>query len=147
MENNRKYSFGYEDTDKKIEIEIYGIIFEIKSLDSIKKINDIDKNDIEIIEEQIEEILGEGSVKRINDKRCSDGYQKIDLKVGLGILGCIFEVYAKSLTEDTIGKAQKTINEVNKKIEQITPQNMNRQERRNNQRNYNRGYRKGYRRY
>lgn len=148
MENNKKYSFGYKDTDKKIEIEIYGLVFEIKNLESIEELKKIDKSSIEVIEEQIEKILGNGSVDKINKKRETDGYPKIDLNIGLGILGCIFEVYADSMVENTIGKAKNTVDKVNKTIADFNINKMNREERRKNQRNnYNRGYRKGYRRY
>ena len=31
IENNKRISFGYEDTDSKIEIDLYGIVFEINN--------------------------------------------------------------------------------------------------------------------
>lgn len=148
MENNKKYSFGYEDTDKKIEIELYGIIFEIKHLESIENLKDTDKNNIEVIEGQIEKILGNGSVEKINNKRISDGYPKIDLNIGLQILGCIMESCAKNMLDNTIGKAKTTIDEINDTINNFENNKMNREQRRANKRNnYNREYRKGYRRY
>lgn len=147
MENNKKYSFGYKDTDQKVEIELYGIIFEIRNLAKLEEFKNIDRNDIEVIKEYMEKTLGEGSVEKINKKRIEDGYQEIDLNIGLGILGCIFEVYAKTIVNNTVGRAKKTVNEVNETIDSFTQDNTNRQERRYNQRNYNRGYRKGYRRY
>ena len=40
---NKRISFGYEDTDKKIEIDLYGIIFQIRNFESIEKLSSIDK--------------------------------------------------------------------------------------------------------
>ena len=37
---------GYEDTDKKIEIEIYGLVFEIKNVDKLKEYENVEDNDL-----------------------------------------------------------------------------------------------------
>ena len=57
MEDNKLMKIGYEQTDNKIEIEIYGIKFEIKNLDNdkVEKLKNIDKN-ISVIDEEIENI-------------------------------------------------------------------------------------------
>ena len=59
------------------------------------------------------------------------------LEVELNILGCIFEAYAKAMTNNTIDRVSKSINDINSKVEGL---NNNRYQRRNNK--YNR-----YRRY
>ena len=135
---NNRMSFGYQDTDKKIEIELYGLVFEIKNLsnEKIEEFRNIN-NDLSKIERQIEDILGNGSVEKINNKRIADGYDKMSLEVELNILGCIFEAYAKAMTNNTIDRVSKSINDINSKVEGL---NNNRYQRRNNK--YNR-----YRRY
>lgn len=135
---NNRMSFGYQDTDKKIEIELYGLVFEIKNLsnDKIEEFRNIN-NDLSKIERQIEDILGNGSVEKINNKRIADGYDKMSLEVEVNILGCIFEAYAKAMTNNTIDRVSKSINDINSKVEGL---NNNRYQRRNNK--YNR-----YRRY
>ena len=65
---DKRISFGYEDTDKKIEIELYGLIFEIRNFESIEKLSSMDKNSKNAVEEYIENILGEGSIAKINRK-------------------------------------------------------------------------------
>ena len=65
---DKRISFGYEDTDKKIEIELYGIIFEIRNFENIEKLSSMDKNSKNAVEEYIENILGEGSIEKINRK-------------------------------------------------------------------------------
>ena len=135
MDNRMK--FGYQDTDKKIEIELYDLVFEIKNLsnDKIEEFRDFDK-DLSNVEKQIEEILGNGAVEKINNKRIADGYDKMSLEVELNILGCIFEVYAKAITNNTIERVSNSINDINNKVEGM---NNNRYHRRNNyKRNYNR---------
>lgn len=147
MEDKKVLSFGYEDTDKSIEIELYGLVFEIKNLDNIKELENLDRNNSNIIEAQLEKILGEGSIEKINRKRISDGYKELDLNIELNILGCIFETYAKSMTGSVIGRVTKAVDDINKDINT----NMNREQKRNYNRNYNtnqyRGNRRNYRRY
>ena len=137
MDNRLK--FGYQDTDKKNEIELYDLVFEIKNLsnDKIEEFRDFDKN-LSNVEKQIEEILGNGAIEKINNKRIADGYNKLELETEVNILGCIFEAYAKAITNNTINRVSKSINDINNKVENL---NNNRYQRRNNK------YRRNYRRY
>lgn len=143
MENKKVLSFGYEDTDKSIEINLYGLVFEIKNLDNIEELENLDRNNSNAIEAQLEKILGTGSIEKINRKRVSDGYKELDLNIELNILGCIFETYAKSMKENVIGRVTNAVNDINKDINI----NMNREQRRNYNRNQYRGNRTNYRRY
>ena len=124
---------GYEDTDKKPLIDIYGLIFEIKNIDNnkIKELENIDKNDENIIEKEIENIIGEGSIKKINDKRVSDGYEVMDLDAEIKLAGFIFNAYAKALTDSSIGKVEEAFNTLDKRINKFN----NRAERRYKKRN------------
>lgn len=138
---NKRISFGYEDTDKKIEIDLYGIIFQIRNFESIEKLSSIDKNSRNTVEEYIEKILGKGSIEKINSKRVSDGYEKLDLDIELNILACIMEVYAKNVTNNFLGRITKVAEEIEKNTKNKLGQN------REMRRNYNRRNRNRYRRY
>ncbi len=143
MEDRRIRKFGYEDTDKKIEIELYGIVFEIKDLNSIKEIEKLDKSDKNVIETYLRKILGQTCIEKINDKRKDDGYSELSLNVELNILGCIFETYAESMTNGVLGKVNNAIKNANNQMSSYTS-NFNREQRRNYNKN-NRGYRsRGY---
>lgn len=140
---NKRLSFGYEDTDRSIEIELYGLVFEIKNIDNVEKIRNINTNNKEEIENRLEKILGVGSIDKINKKRKEDGYKELDLDVELNIFGCIMEVYSKNMLENTIGRTSKVIDELNKDMDSKIS-NFNREQRRN----YNRyGNKRKYRRY
>lgn len=143
MENKKALSFGYEDTDKSIEINLYGLVFEIRNLDNIKELEELDKNDGNVIEAQLEKILGKGAIDKINDKRRKDGYKELNLNIELNILGCIFETYAKSMTGNVFERVTNAINNINKDINN----GMNREQRRNYNRNQYRGNKRNYRRY
>lgn len=134
--NNNIMKFGYEDTDKKIKIELYGIVFEIK-LD-VKKIEELTKikNDISLeeMEKYLDEILGENAVKRINEKRRIDGYKEIDENIALQIFMCVFQAYSNSY----IGNITNYMENSNIKLE-------NQYNRMN--RNVNKYKRRNYRRY
>lgn len=150
MEENKRLKFGYEDTDKRIEIDLYGLVFEIKNLDSLEKLESLDKEDSNAIEAQLEKILGEGSIEKINNKRVNDGYKKLNLDVELNILGCIFETYAKSTANNILGRVVKAVGNINNdmKVENtITGYGSNREQSRNYNRNQYRGNRRNYRRY
>lgn len=145
---DKRLKFGYEDTDKKIEIELYGIVFEINNLDNIEELKNLDKKDSNIIEVQLEKILGEGSIEKINEKRRNDGYKELDLNIELNILGCIFETYAKSMTGNVIGRVTNAVDNMNKDIERAKGlSEVKKEQRRNYNRNQYREKRRNYRRY
>lgn len=131
---NKRISFGYEDTDKKIEVDFYGLVFEINNLDSIGELKKLDQDNEDVIEAQLEKILGKGAIEKINRKRVSDGYKELDLNIELNMLGCIFEAYAKGTTNSVLGRVTKVTDDINKDMGNI----MNREQRRSyNRTNYN----------
>lgn len=138
MNNKKVMKFGYEDTDTKIGVEIYGLEFEIKSIIEEKRIEELAKeNSVEELDKLIEELLGEGAVKKINDKRNKDGYEDMDLPVKIAVISCIMESYIKGATEP-ISKRMDNIDNTYREFNN-----------RANRRNYNKGYRgnRNYRRY
>lgn len=139
MKNNKRVSFGYEDTDREIEVDFYGIVFEINNLDSIDKLKSLDQNNEDVIEAQLEKILGKGAIEKINRKRVSDGYKELDLNIELNMLGCIFEAYAKGTAGSVLGRVTNAVEDINKDMSNT----MNREQRRdynrtNQYKSYNR---------
>ena len=144
INNKKRLSFGYEDTDKSIEIELYGIVFKIENINEIENVEKIDRDNEEAIETVLEKILGEGAIERINVKRRKDGYKELDLIIELNILGCIFEAYGKAMANGVLGRLSKTVDDINEDTNRIT--NGNRESRRNHFNDYRRN-RGNYRRY
>lgn len=143
---NKRLSFGYEDTDKKIEIELYGLVFEINKEKIMNKdIKSINENNEDTVKREIEEVIGIGSVEKINNKRISDGYKKMTLDVEIAVLTCIYKSYITA----TSGTMVDEIIETNKNMEDRAKSlgNINREERRNYNKNQYRRNRRGYRRY
>jgi len=140
---NKRLSFGYEDTDRKIEIELYGLVFEINK-DRIlnKDIEKINENDEEAIEKEIEDIIGSGSVEKINNKRLSDGYNKMTLDVEIAVLTCIYKTYITATSGTMVDEIIETNRNMENRVKDLG--NVNRVERRNYNRNQ---YRRNYRRY
>ena len=133
--NNNIMKFGYEDTDKKIEIDLYGIEFEI-NLDN-KKINELENVNNEIslkeMEMHIDEILGENAVKKINEKRKKDGYKEIDENIALQIFMCIFQAYSNSYIgnitnymENSNNKIENQYNRLNRNVNKYRKRNYRR---------------------
>lgn len=125
---------GYEQTDKKIEIEIYDLKFEIKNVEKLQEFEDVKDNDLDTIKKMIETMLGEGAVEKINKKRKEDGYDEINSSIALNILLGIYKVYSSEYIDGVLGSMEKMEDRVN---------NINR----NTRRNYNRGNRRRYDRY
>lgn len=137
MSENKRLSFGYEDTDKSIEVELYGIVFEINNIDDLEKFKEVDRNNENAIKELIESLLGKGSIERINNKRRKDGYKELDLNIEMNILGCIFEAYARGTTEGIMNKVTDVVEDINGNVG-----NLNRYQRRNYYKNNRRNYRR-----
>lgn len=142
--NNNVMKFGYEDTDKKIEVNLYGMIFEInKEIIVNKDINNLKENDEIQIENEIEEILGKGSIEKINNKRIIDGYKKMTLDVEIAVLTCVYKTYINATTGNMIDEIQDTNKQMEYRARNINE--TNREQRRNNRKN---NYRRNrYRRY
>lgn len=132
------YSLDYKDTERDFGLRIYGLEFETKkiTIDELNKYLEIDVNDFEKLEGIVEELLGEGSVKQINDKRVKDGYKPMSIDVLVNVISFIMEKYSEFIMEDTKQKNNKIKNTF------YNNDNYNRNYRRNNRRykNYNRRY-------
>ena len=120
---------GYENTDKKIEIEIYGLKFEIKNVEKIKDYENIEDDDLNGLEKVIETLLGENYINKLNEQRKKDGYEKIDSTVALNILIGISQTYMNEYTNNIMQPLEKNVDRIN---------NFNRKAKRYNNRN-NRG--------
>ena len=105
---------GYENTDNKIEIEIYGIKFEIKNVNKIKEYEDIEDDDLSGLEKVIESVLGNGSIDKINEQREKDGYEKMDSTVALNILVGIYQTYMTEYTDNIMQPIEKSIDRMDK---------------------------------
>ena len=131
---------SYNDTDKKIEVSIYGLVFEIKSKIEEKDLKEMEdnKNNQEKVEEYINKLLGDEAVDKINEKRKKDGYDKIDLLVGMNILGLIFSVYADEIGAGVLDSMTKSATNINNKYNSFNKQFNNRNNRGfyNNRRRY-----------
>lgn len=122
---------GYEETDKKIEIEIYGLKFEIKNVEKIKEFENVEDDDLSGLEKMIESLLGEGTIDKLNEQRKKDGYEKIDSSVALNILVGITQTYTTEYANNIMQPLEKSVN----RIERLN--NYNRENKR-----YNRGKRR-----
>lgn len=133
MEN--KYKFGYEDSDKVVKVDIYGLEFKVNDIKK-EEIEEIQKNenDEEKVDKCLKQMLGEDAIEKINKKRKEDGYEEMDIKTKVGVLAFTFQVYCEELVNNVQGlydKMYKSVNNVS---------NYNRQYRRNNKYRKNRRY-------
>lgn len=134
-ENKRKYSFGYEDLDKNVEVEIFGLKFEI----DVNEIEEMGKNGSAnlSLDEQIDRCLGNGAFEKINKKRLQDGYDELNAIGKTKVLGYIMEVYTKELSGNIINPVKNVIGTQQEQMNNYNNKNMNRAQRRYNER-YNR---------
>lgn len=140
MEENKRARIGFEDTDKKLEIEIYGEKFEIseEKIGELKTDSIAEEKDIDVMEKMMDDILGAGAVEKLNKIRKDNGYEKMSISNELAIFMKLIEIYAERVLEP-IAEMERTYSNVYN--------TMNRYERRNYNRNYrNNRYNDRYRR-
>lgn len=134
---------GYEDTDEKVKMAIYGLEFELNAIseEDVKKIDE-NKNDIAIVDKLLKTILGENAIELIDEKRVKDGYEKMDLMIKMTVITIVFKTYFKELTKKTQGM----IKQINGSFNKQHVNNNEYRNNRNNRNNYNNNYRNNYRR-
>lgn len=141
---SKRLSFGYEDTDKKIEVDLYGLIFEINKEKIVDKdISKINEGNEDSIEREIKDVIGEDSIEKINKKRIEDGHEKMTLDVEIAVLTCIYKAYLTATSGTMIDEIMNTNKEMEERAKDYIS---NGQQRRGYNRNYRRNYR-NYRRY
>lgn len=141
---NKRYSLSFEDIENNVEVDIEGLVFKlrgIKDVDYYSKIKDED------VEKEIEYILGNGSIEKINKLRNERGKEDLDVGTSLNLLLQLIGVYKKGSTINSTNTAMNVINEANNEIENIKNRFANRENRRNYNKGYNKGYYRNHRRY
>lgn len=140
MNDNKLAKINYEETDKKINIEIYGLIFEINE----KVMEDLDVDELKLngteteVENVINQLLGDGSVEKINKKRENDGYEKMNLSVAFSIIVFLVNTYVNTVVEP-INKVADNFQKAYNKVNNFNGYN-NRYRKGNRYRNNNRRY-------
>nr|DAV61025.1 MAG TPA: hypothetical protein [Caudoviricetes sp.] len=146
MNNEKKYSLDYNDIDKKYEVEILGLVFNL-NIGEIEKARE-NKDNLSI-DGQIERIIGEKSIEKINNKMKADGHNELTANGKTVILGFLIETYMKVLSNNMTNRVTSAIGNIQQDIDN----NINRAGRRgfNNQYNnrniYKYNNRNNYRRY
>ena len=100
---------SYKDTERDINIKIFDLEFKISN--KIEKLNveEIKKQaetDEKVIENIIDNILGQDATKKINEKRVSDGYEEMSLDVQTQVLNWIIQTYS----EEVLRPMRRTVN-------------------------------------
>lgn len=134
------YEIGYQDTDKEVEVKIFGLQFKIKGILNEENIKEIEenKNNVELIDKQIKMLIGEDAIDKINKKRKEDGREEMDLIVKANVLGMLMGVYAEQIGTQAIDNISGTYDKIDSKINSFSKKNFNR---------YNQRYYRKNRRY
>jgi hypothetical protein len=95
---------SYENTDKKIVIDIYGIEFEIKKLrkeilEDLQKLKEEETEDFESLYKYVDLFLGDGASEKINAQRKKDGYEPMNYEVILKIIDMVIGAYKDQYNE------------------------------------------------
>lgn len=127
------YSFGYEDSDKDLNVKIYDLGFKVNkfTVKELKQYEKLDNNDYDKLEEVLEKLLGNGAIEKINDKRKKDGYGEMTIDVLVKVITFVIETVAKQIAND----------------DEIRTDNYYKNDRYNRRNRYNRSYGRNYRRY
>lgn len=124
-----KESLTYNDVDKKLELNIFGIDYSVniteKTLKDIEKLESSNEDEAELLKEAINKVLGEGQYEILKNKYETDTKKEFDLMVGTRIIYYI------------AGRIEKYFEAENNMIERTQKYN-----RRNNKRNWRNNYRR-----
>jgi len=128
-----KESLTYSDVEKGLELNIFGIEYNVriteKVLKDIEKLQNSDVNEVELIKEAIDKILGEGQYELLKNKYETDTKKEFDLMVGTRVIYYI------------AGRIENFYSEENKIVERAN-RYQNRDYRRNNRKNWRNNYRR-----
>lgn len=130
MNNEKKYSLDYNDIDKKYEVEILGLVFNL-NIGEIEKARE-NKDNLSI-DGQIERIIGEKSIEKINNKMKADGHNELTANGKTVILGFLIETYMKVLSNNMTNRVTSAIGNIQQDIDN----NINRAGRRGFNNQYN----------
>lgn len=107
---------GYNFTDRKIKVSVYGLEFEVNKSIEEYDVNTIMKGKNEKqLDVIIDDLLGNGALTKINKKRVQDGYKEANLEVKITIIAGVVQFYIQELTKP-FERISKTYYEANRKI-------------------------------
>lgn len=120
MEDKKRLSFGYEDIYKKIEVEIFGLVFEInKEKIENQDIRNINEDDEDVVKRKIEEIIGEGAIEKLNKKAISDGHVEMTLVEEIKVLTFLYTTYMNFTANGMINDITNTGKEIENRARNI----------------------------
>lgn len=127
-----KESLTYSDVNKKLELSIFGVDYSVsiteKTLKDIEKLENEDNEEVELLKEAIDKILGEGQYNLLKEKYEKDTGKEFDLMVGTKII-----YYMAARIEKYFENENKFVDKVGKYENRNFRRNNNR---RNNYRRY-----------
>lgn len=135
---NKIYNIGYEQTDKELIVNIYGLDFKIRSMSvelksELEELIKDDNEDFELLYKIIDKMLEIGASEKINDKRLKDGYAKLSLQNIIAIVNLVTKVQAQEIVKEQVQGTEETKQIFN----DYNNQNGNRDYRRYNNRSNN----------
>lgn len=140
---NKRYSLSFDEIENKIEVDLEGLVFEVKNIQDKKYYEELDTDNQDIVDIEIEKVIGKGSIEKINKLRKEKGKDELDLGTKLNLLLQLIGIYNIAVAKNTSNTAYNIVNKTNNAISEMTSQLGNRKKRRN----YNRGYNRNNRRY
>ena len=141
---NKVYSLNTDELENIIKINIDGILFEVKNIKSTDYYRNIDVDDINVVDNEIENILGKNSIEKINEARKNNEKEEMDLGLKLNLLLKLIGIYQVGISNNLGNTANEVLSQTYDAVKNVTNQFTNRQQRRNYN---NRGYNRNYRRY
>lgn len=142
---NKIYNIGYEQTDKELAVNIYGLEFKIRNMSvelksELEELIKDENEDFELLYKIIDKMLETGASEKINDKRIKDGYGKMSVQNVIAIVNLITKLQAQEIVKEQVQGTEDT-KEIFRGYNNQNNQNGNRDYRRyDNRNNNNRGY-------
>lgn len=141
---NKRYSLSFDEIENKIEVDLEGLVFEVKNIQDKKYYEELDTDNQDIVDIEIEKVIGKGSIEKINKLRKEKGKDELDLGTKLNLLLQLIGIYNIAVAKNTGNAVYNIVNKTNNTISEVTSQLGNRKQRRNYNRAYNRNNRRYY---
>lgn len=147
---NKIYNIGYEQTDKELIVNIYGLNFKIRSMsvELKKELEELIKDeneDFELLYKIIDKMLEDGASDKINEKRKQDGYGKMSVQNIIAIVNLITKLQAQEIVKEQVQGVEETKQVFNGYNNQNGNRNYRRYNNYNNNGRYNNNYNRGNR--
>lgn len=113
-----RFSFGYEDVKNDIEVDIFGLTFKY-NLYNTDHFNEIRQGRNLSLKEQVELMIGDGAIEKINKKRAMDNYPPLAANEITQIISFLINTYQNQLSNNILNGTIENLKQIKNRVKNI----------------------------